>query len=214
MLRRMMATRISIVCALAPVLAAPAFAEEWRRVLHRDGVEVSARSVPGSSIWEMRAAALVPVPPEQFLSVLADTAAYPAHLPPTESVRILRQEGNRTWVYMVLRPPFVSRRDSCIRITRAELRGGLIISEWAADDEGCPGPQPGLVRIEENRGRWVLTPANGGQATAVEYLAHTDPGGRVPAWLANRGTARALPELFRVVSQAAQEPRYRAANVR
>ena len=62
--------------------------------------------------------------------------------------------------------------------------------------------------MPRNSGRWLLTPAQGGQATMVEYELLSDPGGQVPAWMVNRGTARSLPELFRTIQRAVQQPRY------
>lgn len=201
----MRATLTLLICLAAPLLAE---AQEWRSVLVRDGVQVFSRPVEGSPIWELRAAATFPVPPQRLLAALADTAAYPQNLPPTESVRLLRREGDVSWVYMVLNPPFIARRDSCIRTMISRLADGRLISAWQAAVDGCPPPQRGLVRIERNHGRWLLTPAQGGQATEVDYELYTDPGGQVPAWLVNRGTARSLPELFRTLRAAVTGPRY------
>lgn len=202
-----------LVLSIATSTPASAAAEDWRSVLNRDGVQVFARSVPGSPVWELRAAATFAVPAEQLLALLVDTPAYPKNMPPTEAVRLLRRDGGVSFVHMVINPPFISRRDSCIRTWTTRLPSGQLLSQWRPAPELCPPPRSGVVRMPENSGRWLLTPLPGGRGTQVEYEIHSDPGGKVPAWMVNRGTARSLPELFRTIQKGVTEPRYARATL-
>lgn len=179
----------------------------------KDGVRVSARAVPGSSIKEVRAEGLVEAPPERVLAVLADVGAYPEIMPPTEAARLLqRDEDGTAFYYMVINPPLIRRRDYCISLRQARLPDGRLRSAWALHDVGgrCPAPQPGVLRIQRNQGEWLLTPERNGQATHVMYQAFTDPGGQVPAWMVNLATARSLPGVIRSLRRAATLPRYAA----
>ena len=47
------------------------------------------------------------------------------------------------------------------------------------------GPeQPRLVRVSKFEGFWQMRPVGEGQVEVI-YQAHTEPGGSLPAWLAN-----------------------------
>lgn len=203
----------SLVVLCDPPRGLAAETEAFAPVSEKDGVRVSARAVPGSSIKEVRAEGLVEAPPERVLAVLADVSAYPEIMPPTEAARLLQKgEDGAAFYYMVINPPLIRRRDYCISLIQAHLPDGRLRSAWALHDAGgrCPAPQPGLLRIQRNQGEWLLTPVRDGQATQVVYQAYTDPGGQVPAWMVNLATARSLPGVFRSLRRAAALPRYAA----
>lgn len=183
----------------------------WRHEITRDGVTVHVRTLPGSSIHAFHGLGRIEAPPAVVLAVLRDVASYPALMPPTEAAELLRDDGGDLHYHMVIHPSFISRRDYCIRVHLGQQPGGRLTSEWMSEAAGCPAPPAGVVRLPENRGRWLLVPDSGGRATLVSYMAHTELGGSIPAWIVNRAGARAVPDIFRSVQKAALLPKYQAA---
>src|SRR5207253_11035421 len=75
--------------------------------------------------------------------------------------------------------------------------------EWT----GAPDPEDGVVRLKVNSGSWTLEPLDGGARSRATYTLYTDPGGSIPAFLANSANSSALPELFAAVRRRAEVKR-------
>lgn len=197
----------------APLVGGPATPAsgseaQWESYSDKDGVHVYTRAADGTSIKDVMATAVVEAPPEQVLAVLGDVEAYPEVMPPTESAKLIGRSGATAWYYMVLNPGWITRRDYCIRASLSRLANGAFKSEWAIDGRTCPAPRASLVRMVRNEGQWLLSPLAGGKATSVVYQAHSEPGGSVPAWMVNSGTARGVPGVIKAVQKAVTQSRY------
>jgi uncharacterized protein YndB with AHSA1/START domain len=66
---------------------------------------------------------------------------------------------------------------------------------------------PGSGNVRAQRGAWTLVRLGGGR-TLVSCRARVDPGGAIPAWLANRWLARSLPWVLDGLRQQAHRWRY------
>jgi len=65
----------------------------------------------------------------------------------------------------------------------------------------------GVVRISTCEGYWSLerlSPAS----TRVIYWLYTDPGGSIPAWIANKANKTSVPDLMRAVPRALAQPEW------
>ncbi|MFW5878762.1 MAG: START domain-containing protein [Myxococcota bacterium] len=199
----------SVLLTALLLASGPAAADQadWERVADTDGIRVYAREVEGSRVREIKAVGRVAAPPGRVLAVLTDIEAYTETMPYTEEARVVRRQDNSTWMYTVINPPLVSRRDYCVRITVSRLKNGTLKSRWVPANELAPAESPG-VRVEVNEGHWLLRPIEGGQATMAEYYIYTDPGGEVPTFVANRANRSAVPNVVKAVREAAASPRY------
>lgn len=214
MRHRLVSTRTGRLAApamlAAALLAGPAGAGEWTLAVEKQGVKVWTRQAHGAEVREVRAESTFDLPAPRILAMLADVGSYSRRMPLTDESRLLRRDGTSAWFYMVIDPPWLSHRDFCIRTWQWRREDGALVSEWAADEAGCPAPRPGLVRIQRNEGRWTLTALDEG-TTVVAYEAFTDPGGSVPKWMVNMGTPGSLVNVFTALRKAAALPEYETA---
>ncbi len=209
--------RLTGILAAAAALGAATNAAAqagWTKRFEGDGIAVYSRTAEGARVHEVRMIGDVEAPPRACRNVLADAAAHPETLPHVAASRVVEREGEtRYWVYSQFAFPVVSDRDLTLRIVEEELRtpgAGFRLRFSAANDRGPP-PRDGVVRIETCAGSWEFLPLDGGKRTRAVYTLLVDPGGLVPAFLANKGTRQSLPELMNALRRAAQMPRYAAA---
>jgi hypothetical protein len=178
----------------------------WQLLNEDDLVRVSSRPVRGTKVREILITATLPVPAARLIALIADVDEYPKFMPGTESARLLSRKGSTGRWYLVINPPVIERRDYCASITISKLPGGRMESRFALAEEGCPGPQPGRIRMTRLEGRWTLTPRGPGH-TDVVYQAITDPAGDVPTWIVNRSQGDSIRDMFRALLKAAPDPK-------
>jgi hypothetical protein len=92
----------------------------------------------------------------------------------------------QAWVYGVVDAPFpMQDRDTIVRFDyRQEPATREIIITITNVPDFIPA-EPNLVRVPDMGGFWRLQPEAGGWVR-VTYQVYGDPGGWIPAWLANR----------------------------
>jgi ribosome-associated toxin RatA of RatAB toxin-antitoxin module len=176
--------RLSILLAAAGITqGANAQASEWELRKSKDGIEVFTRSVEGSKLDEFRGMVTIEAEVDQLVAALKDVAQYGKWIPDCEKSELLKLEGNVQLHYMEMKAPFpVHNRDGYYRYRY--IKQG---DDMRVEMDAMPTYRPekkGIVRIPESKGYWLFERLGEGQ-TRVTYQVHADPGGSIPAWLAN-----------------------------
>jgi hypothetical protein len=198
-----------LVMALALAWASAAcVAQDWQLRVDEDGLRVETRAVPGSKFKAFRASAYVAASPDAVLARLQDINAYPEWFPDTTEAFAVQRENGRWANYVRTAAPWpVKDRDAVYMSTLQRYGGGLRIDVTAAPD--LAEERGDAVRIREASGYWQLSAD--GDGTQILWEFHVEPGGSVPAGLANarvvntpRGALEALREYFLAVDGVAK----------
>ncbi len=191
------------------ILAVPANTNPWDEVKNADGLRVWARDVPGSNIREVKAETDVAVAPERVWEVLADIEHYTEFMPYVLEARVLAPHETGHFEYQRIDPPLVDQRDYTLRVTRT---ANPALGEWRhswvpANDRG-PAAKNGVVRVTIAEGYWQLNRIDATH-TKVTYWLYTDPGGSIPAFVANKANTTSVPDLLGAVKHRALNPAWR-----
>lgn len=181
-------SRLGLVLLVGMALSTssdPAYAEQWTLARSEKGIEVHTRPVPGSRIEAFRGSGLVEAEPEVILAVLRDSDRFHEWFPNCPESKLLSREGAISFQYSVMAAPWpVDDRDNVFRsVLSRDATSGVIELRISAAPDAHP-EQPGRVRVRTARGSWRLEPSGPGR-TRVIFTMHLEPGGGVPAWLAN-----------------------------
>jgi hypothetical protein len=134
-----------------------------------------------------------------------DAAAACAWIHECRQQKLLKLEGPDSWTYTQFNTPvLVTPRDSVIHVLSSIEADGSILRKL----EGVPTFIPeesGFVRVTEVEGFWKLTPKSAG-TTEVTYQVHTEPGGSVPSWLANKFVVDAPFNTLKALKALAEKP--------
>ena len=181
-------------------------AVEWEKLSEKDGALVERRVVSGSRIPEIRVTAHSPLGPAAVFETIWKYQEYPEFVPFLKRLNLLSDTGDERVAYEQLALPFVKDRDYTIRFRRrvdpATHRYEIFIE--SANDAGPP-PDGSHVRVTKIRGGWTTEPGPDGKGSLVRYEMQSDPGGRIPAWLADRTQRHAAAELVRAMLKRALE---------
>lgn len=175
-------------------------ASSWQLVKDEEGIQVYLQSIPGSSFKAFRGVTRMHVDMPSLLALQDDASAACAWMHACSEQRLLKHEEDLSWAYSRFYAPWpLEPRDSIVRVSTAYAADGRVTRDLLGVADYLP-LQPGFVRVNKVEGFWRLTPMAG--EVEVIYQVHSEPGGQVPAILANRfvldapfNTLKALREL-------------------
>lgn len=177
--------RIAFGLGLTVWVAASAQAEEWKVAKNEEGIKVSLSEVPGSQYKAYQGVTTIKAGIDKLRALQEDVAAACAWIHECKLQKILKHDGDKTWTYSQFNTPWpVTPRDSVLKVTTVEGTDGSVTRELEGEPKYIP-EEKGFVRVAQVEGFWKFVP-KGDNLTEVTYQVHTEPGGSVPSWLANK----------------------------
>ena len=196
--------KVALACGLSVLLAGVAHAEDWKVAKDEDGIKVSLSEVPGSQYKAYQGVTLINAPVAKISALQEDVAGACAWIHECKTQKLLKHEGDKSWTYTQFNTPWpVTPRDSVLLVTSTTAPDGTLTRTL----EGTPSYLPdekGFVRVAQVKGFWKLVP-KGANQTEVTYQVHTEPGGSVPSWLANKFVVDAPFNTLKALKERAQK---------
>ena len=196
--------RMAVLCGFTVLFAATAQAEDWQVAKDEDGIKVSLSEVAGSKYKAYRGVTVIKAPVAKIQALQEDVAGACAWIHECKSQKLLKLEGDKSWTYTQFKAPFpVTDRDSILEITTSKAADGSVTRTLLE----VPTYQPevkGYVRVAQVEGYWKLVP-KGANETEVTYQVHTEPGGSVPSWLANKFVVDAPFNTLKALKERAEK---------
>ncbi len=190
----------------------------WTLAAEDDGIKIYSRAREGEDVKEMKAMGLIDATPQEVWKAIRDYPNYTKTMPYTKEAKVMGNEGEgkTIWLYSLLDLPLVDQRDYVIKIVDEsdwkEGKGFLKVSwtNWPGPDKQVPEKKD-VVRVKVNDGFWLLEPRDEGKKTFATYFVHTDPGGSIPKWIANKANSTAVPNVFTAIKKVVADDRAAAA---
>ncbi|MGN8276107.1 START domain-containing protein [Pseudomonas sp. SMV71] len=178
--------RMAVLCGMTVLLAtATAQAEDWQVAKEKDGIKVSLTEVPGSKYKAYRGVTVMKTTMEKLRALQEDVPGACAWIHECKSQKLLKHEGDKSWTYTQFNTPWpVTSRDSVLEVTTEQGVDGSLTRHLKGVPTYLP-EEKGFVRVTQVDGFWKFVP-KGADQIEVTYQVHTEPGGDVPSWLANK----------------------------
>jgi hypothetical protein len=194
-----------LLLGIAALLAVSgAQAAQWRLVKDEAGIQVYSQQIPGSSFQAFRGVTRIRVDMPRLLALQDDISAACAWIHACSEQKLLKHEGDLSWAYSRFHTPWpVQPRDSILQVTTTRDADGRVTRTLHGVADYLP-LQQGFVRVSKVEGFWSLTPREG--EIEVIYEVHSEPGGSVPAWLANSFVVDAPFNTLQGLRQLAEQP--------
>lgn len=196
--------RMAVVCGLTVVMSAVAQAEEWQVAKDEGGIKVSLSEVPGSKYKAYRGETVINASVAKLRGLQEDVAGACAWIHECKSQKMLKHEGGKAWTYTQFNTPWpVTPRDSVLLVTTEEGGDGSLTRKLEEVPKYIP-EESGFVRVSQVDGYWKFVP-QGANKTLVTYQVHTEPGGSVPSWLANKFVVDAPFNTLKALKERAEK---------
>ncbi|MGV8916627.1 MAG: START domain-containing protein [Pseudomonas sp.] len=177
--------RMAAVWGLTVLVAAAAQADDWQVAKDEAGIKVSLSEVAGSQYKAYRGVTTIKASVAKLRGLLEDASGSCAWIHECKSQKLLKQDGAKSWTYSQFNTPWpVTPRDSVMMVTTEEGADGSLTRKLQGQPTYIPEVK-GFVRVAQVEGFWKFVP-KGTNQTEVTYQVHTEPGGSVPSWLANK----------------------------
>ena len=187
--------------------AANAFADSWKLLYRKNGIEVFSSTVSTSTF---KAEGFLPVDVVDILAVFSDVPRR------TEWVRSLAESRvvsdnhvDRVLVYNRYRLPWPAHdRDSLLETKYSkDYKGGTVNIQFTAVDAAGEPPRKDAIRLTKVEGRLHLKVLGKGK-TFVRYEVNLDPGGWLPQWVCNYFVRDAPMEMLQAMKRRIEEKRF------
>jgi hypothetical protein len=156
----------------------------WNLVKEEAGIKVYTKTESGSDYKAFKAEMQLSCKIEDIVEVLKNTDNNNKWIVNCREVKLIKTEDNDKYYYIETSLPWpFENRDMVYHFQYIEINSEQV----RVTVTGIPDyikPTEGIVRMVKADGYWILT-SNGTQMTAVTYQMHVEPGGLIPAWLAN-----------------------------
>lgn len=153
-----------------------------------NGITTYTREVPGQQLREFKGSMQIDAPMGQVAAALSDVGSMHEWFYLLREARYLDLPHDRdddAHLYLSVNGIWpVAPRDVVARITVTQDPATLAITIKIKHQDHILPPQPGLVRIPAMASQWTLRPLAASK-THVEVEGHGDPGGWIPAFVAN-----------------------------
>lgn len=170
-----------MLCAL------PVLANDWEPVFANEQLRVFKRDYAGSALDEIKGVVRVQASLNAVMALLKDAPFNRHWVYRSGGARILQESGYaQAYVYGLVDAPLPMKdRDTVVRFDYRQDPQTREITVTITNMPDFIAPKTGLIRVPAMGGHWGLKPEADGWME-VTYQIHGDPGGWIPAWLANQ----------------------------
>ena len=196
--------RVAIACGLSVLMVSAAHAENWQVAKNEDGIKVSLSEVKDSEYKAYQGVTTIKAPIAKVRGLQEDVAGACKWIHECKSQKLLKTEGDKSWTYPQFSTPWlVTARGSILQVTTTVGADGTVTRTLKEVPTYLP-EEKGFVRVSQVEGFWKMVP-KGADQTEVTYQVHTEPGGSVPAMVANKFVVDAPFNTLKALKERAEK---------
>lgn len=161
--------------------------DQWKFAKSAEGVTAYTRSVADSSFKEYKVETEVEATLTQVVAMLMSVSDMPQWVDRCAEASMLKEiSPTESITRSVTASPFPLKNREAIahgKLTQDPVT--KVVTMTASGRADFIPPNPKYERVTKLRGTWILEPKAGGKVH-VKMIGHTDPGGVIPAAIANQ----------------------------
>jgi hypothetical protein len=158
--------------------------ENWKLVKEEAGIKVFTKTESGSEYKAFKAEMQVSCQINKIVGVLKNMNSINNWVVNCKGVKLLKTEDNDQYYYIETSLPWpMYNRDMVYHFQYIGINSGQVRVIVTGLPEYIQ-PMKGIVRMIKTNGYWLLTSIDTFK-TDITYQMHVEPGGLIPAWLAN-----------------------------
>jgi uncharacterized membrane protein len=184
----------------------------WKLTSNKDNIEIYTGTMTDSKVNAIKVECTFQAKPTQIVAVIMDVESAPNWIFHTKSAKLLKRVSpSELYYYSEVSVPWpAENRDFVAHLTVTQHPKTGIVSIDGPAVSGMVPPKKGVVRINNSKGKWIITSTTNGQCH-VEYTLHADPGGAIPVWLVNMFATEGPFQIFKQLRLQLEKREYKTA---
>ena len=181
-------------------------AEDWKLVLDKNGIQVFTQDIDDSKHHRFKAVGTVNTSVESLVYLMRDPVNMDQWLHSCYDIKVVEDIDPATRLFHMKNetPIIVKDRDLVLVQRMMRVADDHVIVELVSKPDAVP-EQKKYVRVPMFEGAWNLKQIDA-NSSWVEYHGFGDPGGNVPAWVANVMIADTPYKTLRKLQQQVYDP--------
>jgi hypothetical protein len=177
----------TLLLALTITISLAAADDNWKYAKSADGVTAYTRSIATSGFKEYKVETEVDATLTQVVATLMSVADMPQWVDRCAEANIVKEiSATESITRSVTSSPFpLKNREAIAHGKLTQDPATKIVTLVSTGRPDFTPPDSKYERVKELRGRWILEPKPGGKVH-IKMIGHTDPGGVIPAAIANQ----------------------------
>ena len=170
--------------------------QPWKLSRDEDGIKVFLANNDASKFKNVKVQCTLNGTIPKLLATLRDVKAYPSWLYKTKQAYMLKQSPSEFAYYLETEMPWpVKNRDGIYSLKiNYDTTGNKLLINGTTLPQMLPS-KDNIVRISAIKTSWNVTEQD--NHITIEYLFQVDPGGSLPAWVANAFADKGPFETFK-----------------
>lgn len=203
----------TLLFSLTPVIAQAPGEVDWKLSRSMNRIKVYVRTVPGSDLKEFKAVAELEAGMASVIKLMEDTDSYPQWFPGIRESKVLKMLGPRQLILyqMMDLPAPADDRDCVLKVAFSHNKSTGIAAFALSSMWDFIPERKGVIRVREIYGSWMFVPDTPKGIVTVTYSMHSEPGGKLPHWMANTAVVNRPFNVIRNMRSMLKKPAYRDA---
>jgi len=200
---------LALICGTCAMVHAQT---AWELKKDEDGIKVYTGIAPGTHIRAVKVTCLLNTSMSALVALLMDANAHEQWVYSTKRSYMVKQLTPASMIYYseISMPWPLSNRDVVVEMDISQQPATNVLTVTANAVAQYVPVNKSKVRITHSEVSWRVTPIGNNQLS-VEYTGLGDPGGEVPAWLANSFSTKGPFETFKKLKTLVASPGYAKA---
>lgn len=184
----------------------------WIPEVEKEGIKIYTGVLPNSRIKAVKAQCNVKATASQVVALLMDVESAVDWVYHTKSCTLIKRVSpDELYYYSEISLPWpLQNRDFVAHLKVSQNSVTKVVTIDGPAVKGYVAEKKGMVRIQDSKGKWVISPAGAGYVN-IEYTIHVDPGGTLPPWLINMFAAEGPLRIIKNLKLQVQKPVYKNA---
>ena len=177
--------QVWMLVAMSLAVAAPAWAQSWKKLSSEDGIIVEIREVPDQELPDLRGTVVIKAELYEVAALIEDVDHTCDWAKRCMGSRVLKRINDAEMLFYsrTVAPWPVQDRDAALHALATGIdRGDEVTMKFETIQTSLMPPIDGVVRMPTMRGHYKLWRIDD-QNTRVEFQVHADIGGNIPNWL-------------------------------
>ena len=160
---------------------------QWDLDKNQEGIKVYTKTTEGSAFRTFKAVAYINAPVDEIIEVLKDVGQYTEWYGYTKTSKLLESNDGIQYNYIETTFPWPYKNRDMVYQMSMNFKHPQKVEICLVGIPDYIPEREGIIRMKKAKGYILLKSMN--DKTQITYEFHTEPGGRIPIWLANNSIA-------------------------